>query len=101
MSRALAVLRLITSSNLVGCCTGRSCGFRAFQDAIDVIGRAQEQVGIVDAIGHQTAGRGERTREIDGGQAVFGRGSEDRVAMHDGEDVGQDQQSAALLACKL
>jgi len=27
MPSALAVLRFITSSNLVGCCTGRSAGF--------------------------------------------------------------------------
>src|SRR5262245_61830069 len=29
--RALAVLRLITSSYLVGCCTGRSAGFSPFR----------------------------------------------------------------------
>jgi hypothetical protein len=35
MPSALAVLRLITSSYLVGACTGRSAGFLLLEDAID------------------------------------------------------------------
>ena len=37
---ALAVLRLMTSSNLVGCSTGRSAGLRALQDLVHVDGGA-------------------------------------------------------------
>ena len=39
MPSALAVLRLITSSYLVGCWTGRSPGFSPLEDAVDVAGR--------------------------------------------------------------
>src|SRR5262249_33120843 len=35
--RALAVLRLISISNLVGCSTGRSAGFRTFENLIHVL----------------------------------------------------------------
>src|SRR6516165_4544941 len=34
--RALAVLRLITNSNLVDCCTGRSAGFSPLYGALEV-----------------------------------------------------------------
>ena len=36
---ALAVLRLITSSNLVGCWTGKIGGLLALENAVDVAGR--------------------------------------------------------------
>ena len=60
---ALAVLRLITSSNFVGCSTGRSAGLRALQDLVNVvrgerpeeiwpIGHEQASFGIDVAIGH-------------------------------------------------
>jgi hypothetical protein len=35
--RALALLKLTTSSNLVGACTGRSAGFLALEDAIYIV----------------------------------------------------------------
>ena len=101
MPRSLAVLRLITSSNLVGCWTGKSRGLGALQNTIDISGRAQEQLGVIDAIGHQAAGRGERAREYTVGRRCCGGGSEDGIAMHDGEDIRQNQQSAALPARKL
>ena len=53
---ALAVLRLITSSNFVGAWTGRSAGLLAFEDAIDIRGRAPVAVHGIGPIRHQTAG---------------------------------------------
>ena len=54
--RAFAVLRLITSSNFVGCSTGRSAGLGAFEDLVDVGGGPPELVMEVGSIGHEAAG---------------------------------------------
>ena len=53
---ALAVLRLRTSSYLVGACTGKSAGFSPFRDAIDVTGRLRELVDEMRTIGGEAAG---------------------------------------------
>ena len=42
----LAVLRLMTNSNFVGCSTGRSAGLRPFQNLVHIDGRAPETLGI-------------------------------------------------------
>ena len=41
-SSVFAVLRLITSSNLVGCSTGRSAGFSPSKDSVNVDGGPTE-----------------------------------------------------------
>src|SRR5262245_54052054 len=51
---ALAVVKLMTRSNLVGCSTGMSAGF-APQNLVDMIGRAPPLVRPVWSIRHQTA----------------------------------------------
>ena len=43
----------MTSSNLVGCTTGRSAGLRAFQDAADILASGDRVVGIICAVGEQ------------------------------------------------
>jgi hypothetical protein len=48
---ALAVFRLINSSNLAACCTGRSPGFSPLKDAIDIRRGAPVEVNIVSAVG--------------------------------------------------
>ena len=48
---ALAVLRLITSSYLVGACTGRSAGLLALEDAIDIVGGAPKIIAQVSSVG--------------------------------------------------
>ena len=53
---------------------------------------------MVDAVGHQPAGRGEEAEGIDRGQAVPGGEGDDGVAMRSGEGVRQNQQPAALFA---
>jgi hypothetical protein len=54
--RALAVLRLMTSSNFVGCSTGRSARFGTLEDLVDGGGGASLQVKKVCAIDYKTAG---------------------------------------------
>src|SRR5258707_15056938 len=49
----------------------------ALPNTVDIGGRAQEPLRLVDAIGHPAAGRGERGREIHGREAVLGGGGED------------------------
>src|SRR6185295_8492133 len=54
-SIALAVLRLTTSSNFVGCSTGRSAGFAPRKNLVNELCSSAEQVGDVCSIGYQTA----------------------------------------------
>ncbi len=49
-----AVLRLISSSNCVGCCTGRS-GLRSFQDLVHVPRYAPVGVREISPVGHEPA----------------------------------------------
>ena len=49
---AFAVFRLITSSNFVGCATGRSAGVGALQDLVHEGGGAPLQVKV--ACGHSS-----------------------------------------------
>src|SRR5262245_5478319 len=56
---ALAVLRLITSSNLVACSTGRSAGRASLRTFVHVDGEAAEDVASVPSVGHQPARLGE------------------------------------------
>ena len=51
---ALAVLRLMTSSNLVGCSTGKVGRLGAFQDLVDVGGGSPELLQHVGRVGHET-----------------------------------------------
>ena len=48
-----AVFRLMTSSNFVGCSTGRSAGFAPLEDLVDVGSGAPVQVGIAHAVAHK------------------------------------------------
>ena len=57
---ALAVLRFITVSYLVGACTGRSAGLLALEDTVDVAGRAPILVERIGRVGDEAAGGGER-----------------------------------------
>jgi hypothetical protein len=53
---ARAVVRLITSSNLLGCSTGIITGLCPMQDFVDHVGSPPEQIGVVRSIGHETTG---------------------------------------------
>jgi hypothetical protein len=51
----LAVLRLMTRSNLVGCSTGNIGGLRSAQNLVDDFGGAPELICSVGPIRHQTS----------------------------------------------
>ena len=52
----LAAFRLMMNSNLVGCSTGRSAGFAAFEDLIHIRGSAAVQIVQAHAVGHKPFG---------------------------------------------
>ena len=55
MPSALAVLRLITKSNLVGCSTGRSAGFGALKDLVYVGSGPPPEIKEARPVTHQAA----------------------------------------------
>ena len=63
----MAVLRLITSSYLVGACTGMSFGLFASEDAIDVACRLSELVNYIDTVGDQAAADYRRSSPVHSG----------------------------------
>jgi hypothetical protein len=74
--RALAVLRLITNSNLVGCSTGRSEGFAPLR-ILSMHGNASKQIGEAYPIGHQPAGIDNNPLTEHRRQVVLGREAHD------------------------
>ena len=78
---AFAVLRLITSSNLVGCCDRQVGRLRALEDAVDVADRAPEQVDRVGSIGNQAAVLRMIAVRIDSRQGMAGGQRNDRRAV--------------------
>ena len=80
---AFAVLRLIDQL-VLGRCLHRQVGrLLALEDAIDVASRAPELIDLIRPIGHQTAGSGEGTLEVDGGQPVLRRKLDNQLAMNE------------------
>ena len=78
---ALAVLRLIDQL-VLGCRLNRHVSrLFTFKDSIDVAGRASVLVEQIGPIGDQTAISDEETFEVDRGQLVPGRQSDDQLAM--------------------
>ena len=78
----MAVLRLMTSSNLVGCLHRQVGRLLALEDAIDVAGCAPVLVGDVRSVGDQAAAPDEERDRIDRGQSVPSRERDDQLAMH-------------------
>ena len=77
---ALAVLRLITSSYLVGACTGRSAGFSPFR--IGRHSRPRAGIGRPDRAPRKSGRRRRRNSgRVDRGQFVPGRQRDDQIAM--------------------
>ena len=50
-----AALRLMMNSNFVGCSTGRSAGFTAFQNLVHISRGAPVQIGKARAVAHKPA----------------------------------------------
>ena len=67
---ALAVLRLMTSSNFVGCCTGRSVGLEPCRNHVHVSCGAAEQVRNARSVGHEATKFRELPRHCDRGQPM-------------------------------
>jgi hypothetical protein len=76
---ALAVLRLITSSYLVGACTGRSAGLLTFEDAVDVAGRPPVWIDRIRPVGDQAAFYGVKAERVDRGQPMSCRKRYDQL----------------------
>ena len=60
----LAVLRLITNSNLVGCSTGRSAGLAPLRIFPVYMASLAICIANVGSVAHQTTGGDELTREV-------------------------------------
>jgi hypothetical protein len=95
---ALAVLRLITSSYLVGACTGSSLGFSPLEDAIYIGRRSPKIIGQVNAVGQQAADLSEKTERIDGRETVASRQRCDLYAIGNREGIRDHDQAAIQLA---
>ena len=83
----------MTSSYLVGACTGRSAGFLALEDAIDVAGGAAILVDRIRAVGNEAATSDVITKGIDRGQSMAGRQRQDQVALKSGPAGCHDQSA--------
>ena len=73
----MAVLRLMTSSNLVGCMTGRSAGFSPLRIAAGIDAGLTIRIGNARSIAHQPAGRGKFAQRIDRGHRMARRQRDD------------------------
>jgi len=69
---AFAVLRLMTSSYLVGALHGEIARLLTFEDAIDIAGRAPEHVRAIRSVGDQATIRNDNAVVIDGRQLIAG-----------------------------
>ena len=77
----MAVLRLITSSNLTGRLDRKLARLRALEDAIGIGRRAPKIIEQVNSVGQQAAEFSEETERIDGRETVASRQRCDLRAM--------------------
>src|SRR6516165_4140687 len=73
MPSAFAVFRLTTSSNVVGCSTGRSAGFSALEDFVNIDGSTFIKTVVVRSVRHQTSRSRKAPRSRYGNEACFQR----------------------------
>ena len=71
----------MTSSNLVGCWTGRSALLLAPEDAIDVVGSLPVLCDEISPVRDHATRRGKVACGIDCGKAVPGHKRDDQLAM--------------------
>src|SRR5262245_25694648 len=88
----LAVLRLITNSNLVGCKIGRSAGLLTLKNPAGVDTGLAICVGEARSIAHQAAGFGKGTQFIDRRHPMVGRQRNDVYATVVEQRAGTYQQ---------
>ena len=97
---ALAVLRLITNSNLVAFCTGRSAGFFALKDAIDVASGLPALTERVRSVGDQDPISDQETGLIARRQSVSRRQRDDQIEIVDRQQACGSNQAAIRSARK-
>jgi len=98
---ALAVLRLITNSNLVAFCTGRSAGFFALKDAIDVASGLPALTERVRSVGDQDPISDQETGLIARRQSVSRRQRDDQIEIVDRQRACGSNQAAIRSARKI
>ena len=89
---AFAVLRLITSSNLVGCCTGKSAGFSPLRMPTDVDAGLTIEIRIVGSVAHQAAAFNMIALEVGRGKRIARCQGHELRALGNEERVGTDEQ---------
>ena len=98
-SSAFAVLRLITSSNLTDCITGRSAGFSPLRIAAMIATECAVCLVEADAVAHQSAGHGVFPKMVDCGEFLMGCERDDLIASCIEERIARNQhQCDALLS---
>ena len=98
MPSAFAVLRLMTSSYLVGACTGRSAGFSPLRMRVYVAGRSPVLVDKIGPIGDQAASSDVVALGVNRWQLVPGRERDDQIAMNRRQRTRRYDQAAIRLA---
>jgi hypothetical protein len=85
---ALAVLRLITSSNLVGCSTGGSAGLSPLRTRARVQAGLPTCLGNASTIAHQSTGFRGLTQVITRGKSILDRQCGELIALTEEERIG-------------
>ena len=98
---SLAVLRFITSSNLVGCWTGRSDELRTFENAIHIARSALEEIHFIRTVGEKATVGYEITEIVDCRKTKFCGELDDPFAMDHVVAIRQDKKATIRLACSL
>ena len=76
------------------------CGLGAFEDTIDVNGRAPERVGCVYAIRHQATACDKATERVDRRQLMLSRERDNQLAMNFSYGAGQHNQPLVRSSCE-
>ena len=76
-----AAFKLITNSNFVACCTGRSAGFAPLRILSTLVGRFAELVTEVYPVGHQTSLIHKLLLEINSRQSVLAGKLDDPLSL--------------------
>jgi hypothetical protein len=92
--RAFAVLRLMISSNLVGCSTGRSAGLAALQDLVDIGRRAAPDIVVVRTVRHQAADLDKSPQLVHGREPVLRSQIHDPLGVYEEGHRSKHEQSA-------
>jgi len=94
--RALAVLRLMTSSNFVGLFDWEVSGLGSLQDLVDEDRRAPPQLPLVRSVRHESTRLDERRAAVDRGQPIAGGEQDDGALVPQRERVLYDDQGGLV-----